>query len=117
MGFSAWSMGLSDMVLPLDGPPGEASAASSNLWVSMGSGIHGGQRERRQVWGLEGEIYIREGGRQLCAWLGCGEEQRAEVLERALPFQQDLRNEDAAAGHKVRKGKGAAPALPTALGA
>lgn len=74
MGFSAWSVGLSDMVLALDGPPGEASAASSNLWVSVGSGIHGGQRERRQVWGLEGETFIVEGGRQLCAWLGRGAE-------------------------------------------
>lgn len=73
--------------------------------------------ERRQVWGLVDGAFIREGGRQLCAWLGCGEKQRAEALEQALPFQQDLRNEDAAAGHKVRKGKGAAPALPTALGA
>lgn len=55
MGFSAWSMGLSDMTLLLAGPPGEASAASSNLWVSIGSGIHGGKGRggRFGVWWME----------------------------------------------------------------
>lgn len=64
MGFSAWSMGLSDTVLLLDGPPGEASAASSNLWVSMGSGIHGGEEAGLGSGGWS--IYSGRGKTALC---------------------------------------------------